>query len=184
MRRLYYIASDLHVCGMIAATLKEEGISDWNFHVLSRDGIGLYQHGIHAATAYQELDVVHSGERWGLIGALIGLALGGIGYWLQPLPWDVDVLTVGLVTLVGGLFGAWQGAVAGLSRQSYKIARFRDDLAARRHLVMVDVNDHNRARVRELMNVRFPSVTFRGGDTTWISPFAPGAAPSPGAAGR
>src|SRR5690606_23653461 len=78
MRRLYYLANDLHVCELIARALKEEGISDWNFHVVSKDGLGLYQHGIHAATAYQELDVLHTGERWGLAGLAIGLGVGAL----------------------------------------------------------------------------------------------------------
>jgi hypothetical protein len=184
VRRLYYLANDLHICELVAQALKEEGISDWNFHVLSKDEIGLYQRRIHAATAYQQLDVIHTGERWGIAGAAVGLAAGGLAHLLQPLPWEVDLFAVALIALAGGLFGAWQGALAGLSRQSYKIARFRDDLDARRHLVMVDVGEHNRARVREIMNVRFPSVEFCGGDSTWIGPFTSNHTPAPGTAGR
>lgn len=169
MRRLYYLTDDLHICECIAAMLREAGIRDWNFHVMSKDEIGLYQHRVHAATTYQQSDVVHTGERHGLIGTAAGAAIGALAYLLQPFP--VDGLAVLLMTLAGGLFGAWQGAVAGLSRDNYKIAPFRDDLDAGRHLIMVDVGEHNKARVRELMSVRFPSVTFCGRDTTLISPF-------------
>lgn len=185
MRRLYYLTNDLHVCGLIAEALKEEGIGDWNFHVVSKDGLGLYQHGIHAATAYQELDVVHTGERWGLAGLAIGLAFGALLYLLQPLPWAVDGFAVALIALAGGLFGCWQGALAGLTRRNYKITAFEPDLEARRHLVMVDVRERNRARVRELMSSRFPSVEFRGGDSPWISPFGVPrlAAPDPAGGG-
>lgn len=171
MPRLYYLANDLHTCEVVERTLREAGISDWNFHVVSRDELGLFQHRIHAATTYQRLDVVHAGERWGLAGAGLGLLLGLLGLALQPLAWPVDGLTVFLTTLVGALFGAWRGALLGLSRDCYKIARFSDDLAAGRHLLMVDVNDDNRSRVRELMSVRFPSVEFSGRDTILITPF-------------
>lgn len=184
MRRLYFLTSDLHTCELVEQALKEAGISNWNFHVLSKDEIGLYQHRIHAATTYQQLDVVHSGERWGLIGALGGLAIGVLAYALQPLPWPVDGLAVALITLAGGLFGAWQGALVGLSRESYKIAPFHDELEAGRHLLMVDVKDHNRARVREIMSVRFPSVEFAGRDSTLIGPFANHHTPAPGNPGR
>jgi len=184
VRRLYYLADDLHICELVAQSLKEEGISDWNFHVLSKDQLGLYQRRLHAANTFQQRDVVHTGERWGIVGVLVGLAVGSLAWLLQPLPWQVDVFAVVLIVVIGGLFGAWQGALAGLSRQNYKIARFHDDLEARRHLVMVDVGEHNRARVREIMNVRFPSVEFCGGDTTWISPFAASPVALPGVAGR
>jgi hypothetical protein len=183
MRRLYYLANDLHVCGLIAEALKEEGIGAWNFHVVSKDGLGLYQHGIHAATAWQELDFVHSGERRGLAGLAIGLGVGALLYLVQPLPWTVDAFAVALIGVIGGLLGCWQGALAGLTRRSYKLAPFASDLEARRHLVMVDVRERNRSRVRELMNVRFPSVEFRGGDTPWISPFGAPRLPAPGSGG-
>lgn len=172
MRRLYYLADDLRLCELIERTLAETGIRNWNFHVVSRDEIGLYQHRLHAATVYQRLDLVHTGERWGLAGAAGGLVVGLLLWLAQPLPGIVDGAVVLLATLAGGLLGAWRGALLGLSRDSYKLARFRGELDAGRHLIMVDVSDGNRARVRELMSVRFPSVEFRGRDTTLISPFA------------
>jgi hypothetical protein len=182
--RLYYLADDLHACERIGQALKDAGIRDWNFHVLSKDEIGLYQHRIHAATTYQQLDVIHTGQRRGLGGAGVGVLIGALAYAVQPLPWEVDGFAVALIALAGGLFGAWQGAVAGLSRENYKIAPFHDDLEAGRHLLMVDVSDKNRARVREIMNVRFPSAEFRGRDTTLIGPFANHHTPAPGSTGR
>ncbi|MEQ8857118.1 MAG: hypothetical protein RIC56_00590 [Pseudomonadales bacterium] len=172
MRRLYYLADELHVCQQVERSLRECGLRDSDFHVVSRDEIGLYQHRIHSATAYQRLDVVPAGERWALTGAAVGALVGLFAMTVQPLAWPIDGLTVLLLILVGALFGAWRGALIGLSRDCYKIARFADDLAAGRHLLMVDVNDRNRSRVRALMSVRFPSVAFCGRDSTLIGPFA------------
>jgi len=170
MTRLYYLADDLYACERVERTLQEVGVRDWNFHVVSKDQIGLYQHRIHAATTYQRLDVVHSGERWALGGAALGLGAGLAALALQPAA--VDGLTVTLLTVIGALAGAWRGALLGLGRESYKIARFHDDLEAGRHLIMVDVGDRHRSRIRELLSVRFPSVEFCGRDTVVISPFA------------
>lgn len=177
MRRLYYLANDLHTCAMVEHCLRDNGLRDGNFHVVSRDEIGLYQHQIRAATAYQRLDMVHAGERWALAGGGIGLLLGMLALALATPAWSVDGFTVFLLCLVGALFGAWRGALVGLSRDSYKIARFADELEAGRHLLMIDVDDGNRSRVRAMLSVRFPSVEFCGRDTTLISPFgqaAPG----------
>lgn len=171
MKRLYYLADNLHTCQRVALMLREAGVSRHNFHVISKDEIGLYLHRIHAASVYQQHDVVHSGERCALAGGAAGALLGVIVYVVQPLPWALDGSAVLVLILAGALAGAWQGALSGLSRDSYKIAPFRPQLDAGRHLIMVDVGDHNRSRVRELMSVRFPSVEFSGRDSTLITPF-------------
>lgn len=184
MRRLYYLASDLHVCTLVARQLAEEGIADRNFHVLSRDQMGLYQHRIHAATAYQQLDVVRAAQRWGLVGIAAGLLVGVLAYLTQPFPWQVNGSAVAMLALVVGLIAALQGALLGLSRESYKIGPFHDDLEAGRHLLMVDVGDHKRVRLREIMTVRFPSIEYRGCGSVVIGPFADHLLPAPGSAGR
>ena len=38
MRRLYYLAEDLETTRTISETLHTEGIKNWNFHVLAKDG--------------------------------------------------------------------------------------------------------------------------------------------------
>ncbi len=170
MRRLYYLAKDLETTKTISDTLQAEGIRNWNFHVLAKDEEGLYQHHIHKATTYQQLDVVRSGERWALFGGGVGLLFGFLVYFTEVLPWTVDGLTVFLTTLVGSLFGAWQGAMMGLSRESYKIESFHDAIESGRYLIMVDVQRENKTRVREIMSLRFLDVQFCGKDTITINP--------------
>lgn len=172
MRRLYYLSDDLHTCQRIGEMLAEFGIREWNFHVLSRDEIGLYQHRVHAAATYHRLDVVPVGERWAIGGALLGLALAGSGHLAGLLPWSNGVPLL-VVMAIGALVGGWSGALRGLFRDNYKIARFRAPIDAGRHLVMIDVGERNRTQVREHMTVRFPSVEFCGRDTTYMTPFVP-----------
>lgn len=181
MRRLYYLADDLRTCQQMAGALREEGVRAGNFHVLSKDAEGLVRHHIQAATPWQQLDVVRTSERWGLAGLGVGAVAGLLALMTQPAPWPVTGMDVVLIMLVGGLFGAWRGALAGRSREHYKIAPFHDDLEAGRHLVMVDVDDHTKPLVRELMNLSFPQVEFRGRDTTVVTPFATSRTPRPAA---
>lgn len=171
MRRLYYLADDLETTRRVSDALHFEGIRDLHFHVLAKDEAGLYQHRIHSATTYQQLDVIHTGEQFALVGVLVGLAAGIASYLLQPFPWETNVLTVVLMVMLGGFFGAWQGGMVGLSRESYKLAPFHDDIEAGRYLIMVDVKADNRSRVREMMNMRFPSVQRCGSTSTFINPF-------------
>jgi hypothetical protein len=170
MQRLYYLAADVDTTQRVSDALHEEGIGDWNFHVLAKDEAGLYTHHVHSATTYQQLDIIRTGQRWGLAGGGIGLGIGLVCYALQPLPWESNALTVALMALIGGLFGAWQGGMIGLTRESYKIAPFHDDIEAGRYLIMVDVKREHRTQIRELMDLKFPMVQRCGSSSTFINP--------------
>ncbi len=177
MKRLFYVVDDIETTQAISDVLHDEGIIDWNFHVLARDEAGLVNHRIHAANLYQQLDLLHTGSRFGVVGAAVGLLLGLLGYWLAQtgaLGFSFDVAAVILITLVGGMFGSWQGGMVGMSRENYKVARFHDDIEAGRYLVMVDVHSKNKTQIREVMSLRFPEVEYGGSDSTLINPFASG----------
>ena len=167
MHRLYYLADDLPTTRAISDALHEEGIRDWNFHVVAKDEDGLYRHHIHSATPIQQLDIVHTGERYALIGIGVGLLGGGALYLTAGLPSYV----VFLATVVAGMFGAWLGGMVGLSRENYKLEPFHEEIEAGRYLIMVDVKSDNKAKVREIMNMGFPRVRYCGRDTTFINPF-------------
>ena len=168
MRRLYYMADDLPTTRALLEALHEEGISDWHFHVVAKDGTGLYR---HHATPIQQLDIVHTGERWALVGGVLGFGLGMLAYLTKVLPWEATGLTVVLVTCAGALLGAWQGGLAGLSREHYKLEPYHEDIEAGRFLMMVDVKADEQSRVHRIMNMGFPSVRYCGKDTTFINPF-------------
>ena len=172
MRRLYYIVDDLDTASRISEQLHDEGITDWNFHVLAKDDQGLYRHNLHSALPLHRHDSVRLGERCGLIGAAGGLITGLGLYGLQIAPW-FDRFWVVLLALLGGLVGTLYGCIAGSKRDNYKIAAFHDDIEAGRLLIMVDVRPANKALVRQIMNLSFSEAEYKGNDSTIISPFKP-----------
>jgi hypothetical protein len=173
MRRLYYIVDDIDTTNAISECLHQEGITDWNFHVLAKDASGLYRHNLHSALPLHRHDTVRFGERGALIGAVLSFGFGMMFYLLQLLPWHFDRFWVVLTVLAGVFLGALQGSVTGSRRENYKIEDFHSDIEAGRLLVMVDVRQTNKARVREVMNLQFPDVHYGGNDSTLISPFRP-----------
>lgn len=171
MRRLYYIADDLQTTRRVSDAIHAEGISDHDFHVVSRDEAGLYTHRIHSATTYQQLDVIHTGERWALGGGVIAAIVVIVLYLGSPWGFRPDLLSGMALILLGGLFGAWQGGMIGMSRENYKLAPFHHDLEAGRYLIMVDVPRDREADVREALRLRFPALRPAGEDSTLINPF-------------
>lgn len=171
MKRLYYLIDDLETTENVSQAVHDAGITDWNFHAISRDEAGLYRRRIHSAMPYQELDFVHTGVLWALVGASLGLVIGVVGHIVQPLPVHIDWLVVGLFALVCGGFGGWLGGMIGLSRENYKLAPFHAALSTGRTLVMIDVRPPRTAEIQKLIGNRFPRAQYAGIDSTYINPF-------------
>ena len=169
MKRLYYLTVDLEATQRIAHALQKAGVSEWNFHVLSRDDAGLYQRRIHSGNPIHSRDLVRSGERGALIGFATGLWVGIIAVMSMGLSGDNALIVQFALTLLATLFGAWVGGLVGLSTENYKIQRFHGELEAGRHLIMIDVDRIYVPMVRKLMS-HFPA--FEAGmDTPAILPF-------------
>ncbi|OUS26898.1 hypothetical protein A9Q99_16925 [Gammaproteobacteria bacterium 45_16_T64] len=170
MRRIYYLLDDIDEADLISDTLHDNGIADWQFHVLAKDEEGLYRHHLHRANILQKRDVVHSGER----GALIG---GGVGLYLSMfiLPWSISSTTLLLSVLVAlTTVGIVIGGLLGNSHENYKISRFHDDLEEGKLLIMLDVKKDQHALVLSHMKHEFPDLESAGDDSVFSNPFKKG----------
>ena len=170
MRRIYYLLDDINEADLISDTLHENGIADWQFHVLAKNEEGLCQHHLHQANFLQKRDVVHSGER----GAIVG---GGVGLYLSLfiLPWSISSTTLLLTVLLAlTIVGVVIGGLLGNSHENYKIARFHDDLESGKLLILLDVKKDQHALVLHLMKVEFPALNPAGDDSVFSNPFETG----------
>lgn len=169
MKRLYYLADNLDIADDVAKALHNEGISDWNFHVLSKDEAGLYKHHLHAATPLHQRDLIRTGERGALLGFAVGMAAAVFTALLLELSSVHTLLVFGIAVILPTLFGAWLGGLVGLSLENHKIARFHRDIEAGRALLMIDVRRHHSQRIQQVM--QYFAVQPGGEDTTLIMPF-------------
>lgn len=169
MKRLYYLTENLDTADDVAKALHAEGVSDWNFHVLSKDEAGLYKHHLHAATPLHQRDLIRTGERGALLGLAAGMAAAIFSAMLIELSSVHTAMVFAIAVVLPTLFGAWLGGLVGLSTENHKITRFHGDIEAGRALLMIDVRQSHENRIRELMQL-FP-VRAGGEDTTVVVPF-------------
>jgi len=166
MKRLYYVTDNLESVDSISKDLHQKGITDWNFHVLSKDEAGLYKRHINSALPWQQFDIVHTA----LQGALVGLVLGFvIGYLIDQLT-GFGTASIVVMLLLGLFFGTWTGGFIGLAHENYKVRRYHDDIEAGKYLVMVDIKKDQVEMVNNIMRRQHPEAQKSGEDTTLINP--------------
>lgn len=178
MKRIYYLTDTIDSTEQISKDLHSAGISDWNFHVLSKDEAGLYKRHIHSANYFQRLDIIRNAERGAMLGLLVGIY--GMIYINTSQPFGPDPGLMAYVTVSGvlTLFGAWTGGLAGLGVENQKISRYHDDLEAGKYLVMIDVKAGEEDRVHDLMSQKHPEANFKRIGSTLINPFKFSASPA------
>lgn len=174
MKRFYYLTDNIESTEKVSEDLHAEGISDWHFHVLSKDEAGLQKKHVHVANPLHRFDIIHSGERGALIGGVLGFLIGTLAVMMSPLGSIFGMWFALLPTVVFGCFGAWVGGMVGLSHENYKIARFTDEIEAGRFLIMVDARKNLEDRVLRMMERQHPEATLAGIDDTWVSPLEGG----------
>ena len=171
MKRLYYLTDNIDAAERLSETLHNEGITDWNFHVLGKDKANIVRHHLHSTTPIQELDIIRQGERGILFGFLAGVLLMGYVVMFTMtgsyLSWVTQVASI----LLFACFGAWVGGMVGVSTENYKIRRFHKDIEEGNYLLLIDVSREQQARIERITGY-FSSIRKAGEDTTIILPFA------------
>lgn len=170
MKRLYYVAETLEQADVMHTALRRSGITDWNYHVISKDDVGVYKHHLHAANPLQSNDIIRLGERGALIGIVAGIVIAAIITGVFNYFGDHLLVTFIVVTIVVAMHGAWAGGMMGLMLPNNKLNRFRDDIEAGHYLFIVDVDKSHYRVVKERM-LAFSS-GLRGEDNALITPFS------------
>ena len=174
MKCLYFLAPSLSSTQDVFEDLHRSGIKDFYLHVISRDECGLKKQHIHSSNYLETLDVVRDGFIGAALGFVVGLAGVALLMYFQPFGQNVQVPTFVYVILVGlaTLFGAWEGGLTGIATENRKLARFHDDIAAGKYLILVYVRKHQEAAVTKMMKERHPDAELAAVDTHFINPFS------------
>lgn len=170
MKRLYYLTNDITVAEEVSTLLHANGVSDWDFHVLSKDEAGIKKHHLHSATPIHELDILRSGERGLIYGAILAVIMvflvGQFTPWFEMFGL-LGVFGIGLITIA---FSTWLGGFVGMQTENYKIRRFHDAIESGSYLLMVDVSKQQKDDIESLLADK-QDVYKAGEDSTLVMPF-------------
>jgi hypothetical protein len=174
MKCIYYLTSTLKSTQDVSDDLHEVGVKDFYLHVICKDECGLKKQHIHSSNYLETLDVVRDGFIGAALGFLAGLIGIGLLMYFDPFGPTVEVPTWVYAALVGAatLFGAWEGGLMGIATENKKLARFHDDIAAGKYLILVYVRKHKEAAVRKMMQERHPDAEMVAIDSHFINPFS------------
>lgn len=151
MKRLYYLTDSTDCVEQIASEVHRWGISDWNFHVLSKDRAGLSKHQNHTDTLLHQKSIIPTSERGAFIGVAAGIAAAlGVSLFM-PLLESVGRIPFAVIVFMCALLGAWLVALFSMHEEQQKLRKFQDDIESGKYLIMVDVKKGHVELVRKVM---------------------------------
>ena len=172
MKRLYYLTESIDAAEKLSDRLHDEGITDWNFHVLGKDKANIVKHHLHSTTPLQELDIVRSGERGILVGLVVGVFFVAILSLFTTFGEGLHWLWLLAAVMLFAFFGAWLGGLVGVSTENYKIKQFHKYIEEGEYLMLIDVDGMQKPLVESIITREFVGIRKAGEDTTLITPFA------------
>ncbi|WP_339799082.1 hypothetical protein [uncultured Marinobacter sp.] len=169
MKRLFYLAENIDSVQSISDDLHAHDVSDWRFHIVSRDEAGLYTHRLHTASVLDRTDLARYLERGAIIGAVIGVVAILVLAFITGMQWPMAAWIA--LFLFATAAGAWAGGFGGIGAENYRIRRFHSDIEAGKYLLMIDVPQKHLADMKRLMMLNHPEARLQGVDSSFNQPF-------------
>ncbi len=170
MKQLHFLMKDIDEAEAMTHYMETLGIAHEHTHVTYKHPQALEERHLHGTSFWEEVDIIHSGER-GLMIGFIASAL--VSFSLYNLLYGQEIALI--VTMFAGLvtlgFCTWVGGMIGASCDNYRLDPYHDQLAAGQCLVMVDVPPHQERSFLEKLNQQFPDRHVCGESSSIDNPF-------------
>lgn len=170
MIRLFYLVSSIDSAKEISDDLHHHGVTDWRFHIVSKDEAGLYTHQLHTASILDRTDLPRFVERGAIIGFILALAIVLPLSFMEIVPMPAAAWVALFAFIVAA--GAWVGGFGGIQTENYRIKPFHQDIEDGKYLIMVDAPKDHIPKVKELMTKNHPEAELQGADSSVNNPFA------------
>lgn len=170
MKRLYYLADTLDSTEKISRDIHAAGITDWRFHVISRDEAGLYRRHVQSATLLQRLDFMRDYRRGLLIGLLLAVVITTLMRSIELFGPGAGIYVYGMMFIIIALFGGWLGGLIGVAAENRNLRDFHKEIDAGKYLIMIDVRRAEEARIKGVMTQAHPDTRLLRETTTTLLP--------------
>ena len=149
MKRLFYLVDQMDSVEAISEDLHQEGITDWRFHILSRDEAGLFTRKLHSASLFDRTDLARYTERGAIVGGLFALAFIATAQWTQAFTMPAAAWIALFLFMVAA--GAFLAGFGGIGAENYRIRRFHDAIENGEHRDPVEVRQKEEQGMQKLM---------------------------------
>ncbi|EKF72784.1 hypothetical protein A11A3_16975 [Alcanivorax hongdengensis A-11-3] len=171
MKRFYYLMPSLPIVKGITEELRIAGINENRLCVLGQNPATVVQAHVHAATTWEETDVLHSGFLGALIGTGFGLLLGLVIAAVSLLGNRLDSEVLIATSVFGTCFGAWLGGIRGLSSRNHHLQPYLQRVDEGDYLMMVDADDDQQAEQISRIMARHSRDAEAVGQEDFFRPF-------------
>jgi hypothetical protein len=136
-RRLYLVLPDVESARQLHNDLLLARVEEKHMHVMARRGSVLQD--LPEAGLLQKSDIVHGAQLGFILGGFSGAVLGSLAVMLGFIVPGVEVLSVGVITFGGALFGLFTSTMIAVNVTNTRLKTFMPDIEQGRLLFMVDV---------------------------------------------
>lgn len=159
-KRIYWLLPDLASARRTMDDLLLARINERHIHFLAAEGTDMS--GLHEANLLQTSDIVRAAQMGLMVGGAVGV-LAGFAAAMFPIVGDGPQWgMIGVLAVLGGVFGAWSSSMIGSSARSTRIKRFEEAIERGQFLLMTDVPADEVSAVENLLRQRHPEAHFEG----------------------
>ena len=162
--RLLFVLPDVKHAQSTMRHLLLARIDERHIHVLANDSINIQD--LPPASIGQRSDYFHAMALGIVVGGLTGI-FGGISAYYFFSGIHVTLSGIGLLALLGSIFGIWVSGMIGTDVPNSALRKFTRDISQGKILMMVDVPKDRADEIRELMSKRHPEATDGGIDSMY-----------------
>jgi hypothetical protein len=163
-RRLYFVLPDTRSAREMLDEMLLARIEFKHIHFLARRGTLPPE--LPEANVLQKTDLVHGAQLGVAIGAVVGMAAGGLLVLFPPEGVTLKLFTVLVTALGGAFFGAWASSLVASSVPNSRLKGFERDIESGKVLMMVDVPMRRVQEICALVTSRHPEAASGGFEPT------------------
>jgi hypothetical protein len=160
-RRIYWLLPNLASARRTMDDLLLARVEERHIHFVARDGTDMT--GLHEANVLQTSDVIRAAEMGLCVGGAAGAVFGALVAFFVPIFGDQPQWgLIGVLAVVGAIFGAWTASMIGISTPSQRLKRFEGAIAQGQVLLMVDVPRSRVEEIEERLQALHPEAHLEG----------------------